>query len=147
MTRCAPEWSVDIQDGGVGHRRCVHASSTKTDLSLSGALLPLDYIYPCCFRGSFQLQIHPHESTRQKRRRSTSYQGNLHHTSLVQLTFAAVHPTQAAYFHLSSSLSETNEVRVDPSSDEISPFSFSQGGRVCSLHFSLSSQHHLRVCL
>lgn len=49
MTRCAPERSVDSQDGAGKRRRCVHAPSTKEDLHLSGALLPLDYIYPCCF--------------------------------------------------------------------------------------------------
>lgn len=107
MTRCVPESSVGrqpdravrcgaVRRGAVRlrgveekkRRRCVHASrSTKADLSLSGALLPLDYIHPRCFRGSFQLQIHPHEPSGQRRRRSTSYQGN-------QASFnTAVHPT------------------------------------------------------
>lgn len=57
-------------------RRCAHASLPKTDLTPTGAALPLDYPHPRCFRGRLQLQIHPHESTRRQRRRSTSCQGN-----------------------------------------------------------------------
>lgn len=90
---------VGRQPGRWGkRRRCVHASSTKADLSLTGALLPLDYTHPCCFRGSFQLQIHPHESTRQERSQSTSYQGNQHPTPAYSLCVQPCTPPRRVIF-------------------------------------------------
>lgn len=150
---------VGRQPGRWGkRRRCVHASSTKADLSLTGALLPLDYTHPCCFRGSFQLQIHPHESTRQERRQSTSYQGNQHPTPAYSLCVQPCTPPRRVIFTCrciyflelmkSHLLHRVNFLflffTAQPSSQ--GPGGFFAVFFCVFCVFCLSFHHHLRVC-